>query len=106
MDPMRGINPEEAAAYKRLKSRIFTRVSRGKEGVMDVHVDGMKESLASALAQIATLTAERDDWQKSCAAYGNANMALIAERDTALAIIAELREALAQFKNEAGRKGT
>ena len=45
---------------------------------------------------IATLTAERDDWQKSCAAYGNANMALIAERDTALAIIAELREALAR----------
>jgi predicted nucleic acid-binding Zn-ribbon protein len=33
--PMRGMTPEEAAAYKRLKSRIFTRVSRGKEGVMD-----------------------------------------------------------------------
>ena len=56
---------------------------------MDVHRDGMKESLASALAQIATLRLEAGQAMDLIAT-------LTAERDAALAIIAELREALAQ----------
>ena len=70
--PMRGMTPEEAAAYKRLKSRIFTRVSRGKEGVMDgiesFHCPLCKckttvdftSHLVEKDATLATLTAERD----------------------------------------------
>jgi hypothetical protein len=72
MDLMRGMTREEAAAYKRLKSRIFTRVSRGKEGVMDgiesFHCPLCKckttvdftSHLVEKDATLATLTAERD----------------------------------------------
>ena len=53
---------------------------------MDVHRDGMKESLASALAQIATLRLEAGQAMDLIAT-------LTAERDAALATIAELRVA-------------
>jgi len=59
---------------------------------MDVHVDGMKESLASALAQIATLRLEAGQAMDLIAT-------LTAERDAALATIAELREELALAQN-------
>jgi len=118
MDPMRGINPEEAAAYKRLKSRIFTRVSRGKEGVMPGY--GEADIIQEQEKQIATLTAEvesyrvrgweksrypslaeelraeRDDYKAHFEVCDSNRQQVVAERDAALATIAELREALAK----------
>jgi len=62
--------------------------------------------LSHATERLRVAEAERDTYAKNLA-DAQADIAHeVAERDTALAIIAELREALAQFKNEAGRKGT
>ena len=60
---------------------------------MDVHRDGMKESLASDLTQIATLTAERDDYKAHFEVCDANRQQVVAERDAALATIAALRVA-------------
>ena len=99
MNEMRGMTPEEAAAYKRLKSRIFTRVSRGKEGVMDgiesFHCPLCKckttvdftSHLVERAATIAALTAmleksvTLDVWRMTVQEFEKKIASLTAERD-------------------------
>ena len=101
--PMRGMTPEEAAAYKRLKSHVFTPISRGAtEGVMepraikefDVLAAQLKAVIEARDAIIATLTAERNGWKAACVAARHVNVELISERDAIQAATRKVVEAL------------
>jgi len=97
MDPMRGINPEEAAAYKRLKSRIFTRVSRGKEGVMPGY--GEADIIQEQEKQIATLTAERDDYKAHFEVCDANRQQVVIERDALRDATRKVVEAASRWKS-------